>query len=64
VGPERHAELYQWIHILDKEATAPVVFTGKVIDQNKNPLPGAALYLAGNGNYTFNTTTDRMASSA
>jgi hypothetical protein len=44
---------------LDKEATAPVIFTGKVIDQNKNPLPGAALYLAGNGNYTFNTTTDK-----
>ncbi|HWK05656.1 MAG TPA: carboxypeptidase-like regulatory domain-containing protein [Puia sp.] len=36
-----------------------LVFTGKVIDQNKNPLPGAALYLAGNGNYTFNTTTDK-----
>lgn len=34
-----------------------LVFTGKVIDQNKNPLPGAALYLA--GNYAFNATTDK-----
>jgi hypothetical protein len=34
-----------------------LVFTGKVIDQHNKPLPGAALYLA--GNYSVNTTTDK-----
>ena len=34
-----------------------LVFTGKVIDQNNKPLPGAAIYLA--GSYLSNTTTDK-----
>jgi cytoskeletal protein RodZ len=34
-----------------------LVFTGKVIDQNNKPLPGASLHLK--DNYLVNTTTDK-----